>query len=90
MTAAGRGVMGTASPPPPHRDGEGQGEGTRQRLRDEIDGLAAHLYGLARDEYAHILASFPLVFPDTDAGRARKAAALAAYDAAPALIAPPR
>ncbi len=35
----------------------------RQRLRDEIDALVAHLYGLSRDDFAHILGTFPLVFP---------------------------
>ncbi|MBL8156665.1 MAG: ATP-binding protein, partial [Anaerolineae bacterium] len=54
--------------------------GERQRLRDEIDGLVAHLYGLSREDYGHILSSFPLVFPETAAGQARRAAALAAYD----------
>jgi hypothetical protein len=53
----------------------------RQTLRDEIDALVAHLYGLSRDEFDHILGTFPLVFPDTDAGRARRAALLATYDA---------
>ncbi len=52
----------------------------RQQLRDEIDALVAHLYGLTRDEFDHILGTFPLVFPDTDAGRARRAALLAVYD----------
>ncbi|HYO88009.1 MAG TPA: hypothetical protein VER79_05130, partial [Candidatus Limnocylindrales bacterium] len=60
----------------------GEVDRERQRLRDEIDALVAHLYGLSRDDYAHILASFPLVFPDTDAGHIRMAAVLAAYDAA--------
>ena len=54
----------------------------RQQLRDEIDALVAHLYGLSREEYDHILGTFPLVFPDSDAGRARRAATLAAFDAA--------
>ncbi|MEZ4671279.1 MAG: DUF559 domain-containing protein [Anaerolineae bacterium] len=54
----------------------------RQQLRDEIDALVAHLYGLTREEYDHILGTFPLVFPDSDEGRARRAATLAAYDAA--------
>ena len=36
-------------------------EPDRARLRAEIDGLVAHLYGLTEDEFAHILASFPLV-----------------------------
>ena len=35
----------------------------RARLRAELDGLIAHLYGLTEDEFAHILATFPLV-PD--------------------------
>ncbi len=52
----------------------------RQRLRDEIDALVAHLYGLTRDEFAHILAAFPLVFPDDAAGKQKKAALLATYD----------
>lgn len=52
----------------------------RQRLRDEIDARVARLYGLARDEFDHILGTFPLVFPENDAGRARRAALLAAYD----------
>ena len=33
----------------------------RARMRAELDGLVAHLYGLTEDEFAHILASFPLV-----------------------------
>jgi hypothetical protein len=52
----------------------------RQRLRDEIDAAVAHLYKLTRDDFAHILATFPLVFPPNDAGRARLNALLAAYD----------
>lgn len=52
----------------------------RQTLRDEIDALVAHLYGLNRDEYAHILATFPLVFPDNDIGQRRKSETLAAFD----------
>ena len=71
-------VMPAPAPPLP----QGEGSDTRQRLRDEIDALVAHLYGLTRDDYAHVLASFPLVFPDTDAGHARLTAVLAAYDAA--------
>ena len=49
----------------------------RQRLRDAIDALVAHLYGLSRAEFAHILGAFPLVFPDDAAGRARRAGLLA-------------
>lgn len=52
----------------------------RQRLRDEIDALVAHLYGLSRDEFTHILGAFPLVFPDTPAGQQKKAALLAVYE----------
>ncbi len=35
--------------------------GDRSKFRAELDGLIAHLYGLTEDEYAHILATFPLV-----------------------------
>ncbi|MBS3916147.1 MAG: hypothetical protein KGZ31_00475 [Sulfuritalea sp.] len=45
----------------------------RARLRAELDGLVAHLYGLSESEFAHILAIFPLV------DEAVKAAALNAY-----------
>lgn len=47
----------------------------RARLRAELDGLIAHLYGLTEEEFAHILRAFPLV-----AGEAKEAA-LAAYRA---------
>jgi hypothetical protein len=33
----------------------------RARLRAELDGLVAHLYGLTEFEFAHILSTFPLV-----------------------------
>ena len=33
----------------------------RARLRAELDGLIAHLYGLTEYEFAHILTTFPLV-----------------------------
>jgi len=33
----------------------------RARLRAELDGLIAHLYGLTEDEFAYILTTFPLV-----------------------------
>ena len=33
----------------------------RARLRAELDGRVAHLYGLTEDEFAHILRTFPLV-----------------------------
>ena len=35
----------------------------RARLRAELDGLVAHLYGVTEEEFAHILSTFPLV-PD--------------------------
>lgn len=53
----------------------------RQKLRDQIDALVARLYGLSRADYAHILGAFPLVFLPDAVGAARRAAALAAYDA---------
>jgi hypothetical protein len=53
----------------------------RQRLRDELDAIVAHLYGLSRDDLAHILSAFPLVFPHNAAGQAKKEALLAVYDA---------
>jgi hypothetical protein len=33
----------------------------RARMRAELDGLVAHLYGLTEQEFAHILTGFPLV-----------------------------
>ena len=43
-----------------HRDGATDPV-ERARLRAELDGLVAHLYGLTEDEFVHILATFPLV-----------------------------
>jgi hypothetical protein len=37
----------------------------RARLRAELDGLIAHLYGLSEAEFAHILGTFPLVAEPT-------------------------
>ena len=45
-----------------HRDGATD-PAERARLRAELDGLVAHLYGLSEAEFAHILTTFPLV-PD--------------------------
>ena len=45
----------------------------RARLRAELDGLVAHLYGLTEEEFAHVLSTFPVVPQDT------KDAALAAF-----------
>ncbi|QZZ19813.1 ATP-binding protein [Leptothermofonsia sichuanensis E412] len=56
-------------------------ETERAKLRAELDGIIAHLYGLTEAEFAHILSTFPLV-PD-----ATKQAALNAYrDVAQGLI----
>jgi len=55
-----------------HRDGATDPV-ERARLRAELDGLVAHLYGLTEAEFAHILATFPLV------DEVAKAAALSAY-----------
>jgi len=44
----------------------------RARLRAELDGLVAHLYGLTEDEFAHILSTFPVV-PDPVKAAARNA-----------------
>ncbi len=43
-----------------HRAGA-HDEAERSRLRAELDGLIAHLYGLTEAEFAHVLKSFPLV-----------------------------
>jgi len=53
---------------------------TRQQVRNELDALIAHLYGLSRVDFAHILSTFPLVFPPDAAGQAKKATLLAVYD----------
>ncbi|MDQ7026816.1 MAG: ATP-binding protein, partial [Anaerolineae bacterium] len=55
-------------------------EAKRQIFRNEIDALVAHLYGLSHDEFAHILATFPLVFADDAVGKTKKEALLAVYD----------
>ena len=36
----------------------------RAKLRSELDGMIAHLYGLTESEFAHILSTFPLVGED--------------------------
>jgi len=43
-----------------HRDGVTE-PAERARLRAELDGMIAHLYGLTEEEFAHILTTFPLV-----------------------------
>ena len=45
-----------------HRDGATEPT-ERAKLRAELDGLIAHLYGLTEEEFAYILTTFPLV-PD--------------------------
>jgi hypothetical protein len=52
----------------------------RQTLRAELDALVAHLYGLSAADFAHILTTFPLVFPPTDEGQAKKETLLAVYE----------
>jgi hypothetical protein len=48
-------------------------EAERARLRAELDGMVAHLYGLTEEEFSYILTTFPLV------SQAVKDAALQAY-----------
>lgn len=55
-----------------HREGV-TGETERAKLRAELDGIIAHLYGLTEAEFAYVLTTFPIV-PETV-----KQAALAAY-----------
>lgn len=57
-----------------HRNGVTD-EAERARLRAELDGMIAHLYGLTEEEFAYILTTFPLV------SQAVKDAALQAYRA---------
>jgi hypothetical protein len=45
----------------------------RAKLRAELDGLVAHLYGLTYEEFKYILSTFPIVKDDV------KEAALVAY-----------
>ena len=71
------------TPSPTPASGRGEQYGVthpveRARLRAELDGLIAHLYGLTEAEFAHILTTFPLV-PDPV-----KLAALNAYSNAKA------
>ena len=62
------------------------GPAARQALRDELDALVAHLYGLSRHDFAHILGTFPLVFPDNDDGQRKKEAVLGVYDGLAATV----
>jgi len=45
----------------------------RARLRAELDGIVAHLYGLTEEEFAHVLSTFPIMDQEV------KYAALEAY-----------
>lgn len=54
-----------------HKDGATD-QVERARLRAELDGLVAHLYGLTEEEFAYILTTFPLV-PDPVKTAARNA-----------------
>ncbi len=45
----------------------------RARLRAELDGMIAHLYGLTEEEFTHVLSAFPIVADSV------KSAALTAY-----------
>ena len=45
----------------------------RTKLRAELDGIVAHIYGLTEDEFAYVLSTFPLVAEPV------KVAALGAY-----------
>jgi hypothetical protein len=58
-------------------------EARRARLRGELDGLYAHLYGLSREDFAYILGTFPVLRKNEERahGEYRTARlALAAYD----------
>ena len=55
-----------------HRDGVTDPK-ERARLRAELDGMIAHLYGMTEEEFAYILTTFPLV------DQSVKDAALQAY-----------
>lgn len=43
-----------------HKDGV-TNPAERARLRAELDGMIAHLYGLTEEEFTHILSTFPIV-----------------------------
>jgi hypothetical protein len=58
--------------PPDHTAGVTD-PAARAKLRAELDGIVAHLYGLTESQFEHILATFPLVDPQV------RADALAAY-----------
>ena len=52
----------------------------RATLRRELDALVAHLYGLSRAEFDHILRTFPLVFPSTEEGERLRERQLAVFE----------
>ena len=43
-----------------HRNGVTDPAG-RAKLRADLDGIVAHIYGLSEEEFRHILGTFPLV-----------------------------
>jgi hypothetical protein len=55
----------------------GPGVGVYGVTRARLDACVAHLYGLTREEFTHLLGTFPLVPPET------RAAALAEYERMP-------
>lgn len=55
-----------------HKDGASD-PNERVKLREELDGMVARLYGLSEAEFSHILGTFPIV------AEAVKVAALGAY-----------
>ncbi|MFM6157798.1 MAG: hypothetical protein ACKPE3_33200, partial [Sphaerospermopsis kisseleviana] len=55
-----------------HRNGVTD-EKERGKIRAELDGIIAHLYGLTESEFSHILSTFPIVAEEV------KNAALNAY-----------
>lgn len=55
-----------------HKDGATD-SAERARLRAELDGMIAHLYGLSEEEFTHIVSTFPLL------DQSEKDAALDAY-----------
>jgi hypothetical protein len=64
-------------------------EARRAQLRGKLDGLYAHLYGLSREDFAYILATFPVLQKNEERkyGKYRAARlALAAYDALAGLV----
>jgi hypothetical protein len=49
-------------------------------IKDEVDAIVAHLYGLTRSEFDYILATFPVAFPSSGIGSGKRSALLDTYD----------